>query len=515
MKLKLIATSMSLLGLISSGAYAAEQTTTHKTMHHKRHHHVIVTSDAMPCELRQPCVTECGMPTTWYQPYLDSIGQNTGRAKPTVDCNKPLAFAGGVNFDYHLGNRHLGYMGENTERYSVNDAYIDAFGRVNEMVKAFVELSYNNASLLNQNVTTETVTGEGGGFLGSASSAPVGASGINPSLLFGGYSNVYPGTANGQNGFNNLVGLQQAYITIGDLNCFPVYLQLGRQFQDYGRYQIHPITRSLTQVLTETLRTSANLGFVLPMGFHGQIWTFDTPQKKYTETHSSFTYGASLGYDLFCDQLGYGLGISYISNMFSVNDVDYISRLSINEVNPTPSINTPNPFGYQHRVGAIDIYGHINTGPFSFVADYTTALQNFSIFDIRPNATAYNGVFGTPTTTFGNGAKPWAFSGTVNYAFNYWCKNQNVYVGYQTGDDLALFSLPSSRWLLGYNIDMWKNTTLGVEWNHDNAYGANKNASTGQSTSFGVGGNTITTSTSKGRSGNSDTVAFRAAVHFG
>ncbi len=516
MKLKLIAASMSLLGLISSSAFAADETTTvtTKTTHHKRHHHRMVrchrvapcarvapcdlkNEGALPCEPRQPCVTECGMPTTWYQPYLDSMGQNMGRAKPTVDCNKPLVFAGGVNFDYHLGNRHIGYMGENTERFSVNDAYLDAFGRVNEMVKAFVELSYNNTngsvagfSENNGIPTNETIDGNG----------------VNPTLLGGGYSNVYPGEASGQTGALNLVGLQQAYVTIGDLNCFPVYLQLGRQFQDYGRYQIHPITRSLTQVLTETLRTSANLGFVLPMGFHGQIWTFDTPEKKYTESHSSFTYGASLGYDLFCDQLGYGLGIGYISNMISVNDVDLIARA--NEVNPTPAFTSPFSTGYKHRVGAVDVYGHINTGPFSLVVDWTTALQNFSIYDIRPNATVSNGTtFFPATTALGNGAKPWAVSATANFAFNYWCKNQNLYLGYQTGDDLALFELPSSRWVLGYNIDMWKNTNFGVEWDHDTAYSSQKNGS-----SFIA---PLNSGAPSGSAGNSNTVAFRAGVMFG
>src|SRR5476651_1380864 len=103
MKLKLIAASMSLLGLISSTAFAADDTTTvttKKTTHHKRYHHRMVrchrvapcarvapcdfkNEGALPCELRQPCVTECGMPTSWYQPYLDSMGQNMGRAKPT------------------------------------------------------------------------------------------------------------------------------------------------------------------------------------------------------------------------------------------------------------------------------------------------------------------------------------------------------------------------------------------------------------------------------------------------
>ncbi len=416
MRLKLIVASMSVLGFMSSAAYAAEQ-------------------------------------TNWAQPYLDSMSQNTNRAKPTVDCNKPIAFAGGINFDFRLGNRHIGYMGENTERFSLNDAYLNATARVNPLVKGFIEFSYNNATEINNND----------------------ANGVNPTRLAGGYSNVYPGTASGQNGFNNLVGLQQGFVTFGNLDAFPAFIQIGRQFEDYGRYQIHPITRSLTQELTETLRTSMNLAFVLPMGLHGQVYMFDSPQKRYDDSHSYLTYGVALGFDKFCDQLGYGLNLGYLSNMFSVNDIDYVTRLQ--ELNN----------GFAHRVGSWDINGHVNYGPFSLMLEYTASIQYFSPYDILPRANA------NPNSA---GASPWAASGLFNYAFDKWCKNQNVYVGYQAGGDLPLFLLPSNRWIAGYNIDLWKQLNLGLEYSHDHPYA-------------------VTHYDSGTAPQNSNAVTFRAAVKFG
>ncbi len=437
--------------------------------------------------------------TNWYQPYLDSMGQNLGRAKPAVDCNKPLAFAGGINFDYRSGNRYEGYMGENTERYSLNDAYLDAFGRVNSMVNAFVELSYNNTSI------AEKLTGSAG------------ANGINPNRLDGQYSNVYPGTANGQSGISNIIGLQQAYITLGDLNRSPFFVQLGRQFEDYGRYQIHAMTRTFTQVLTETLRTSANLGFVIPCGLHGQVFLFDTPEVSASvtgsveaisfinqETHSGYTYGASLGFDQFCDQLGYGVNLSYLSNMVSVNDISFAVLNQANQFTPTRF--------YAHAVGAIALNGHINTGPFSFILNYTTALQNFNPFDLRSQASSDPSPIGNVNSLLsGIGAKPWALDATANYAFNAWFKDQNVYLGYQTGGDLALIPLPSSRWLVGYNIDLMKTCNyginLGLEWTHDIAYSASKTRD-----ALAV---SVDPSFAQYVSGNSDTLGFRAAVKFG
>src|ERR1700733_1776679 len=73
-----------------------------------------------------------------YTLYMDAMSQNIGRAKPTVDCNKPIQFAGGINFDTTWGNRTTGYQGEVNDRFALNDAYIDVTGNVNEWVKAFI-----------------------------------------------------------------------------------------------------------------------------------------------------------------------------------------------------------------------------------------------------------------------------------------------------------------------------------------------------------------------------------------
>src|SRR3990167_5529454 len=51
----------------------------------------------------------------------------------------------------------------------------------------------------------------------------------------------------------------------------------------------------------------------------------------------------------------------------------------------------------------------------------------------------------------------------------------NGFVGYQTSSQAAGLNLPQTRWLAGYNVDVWKSpnmgtTNLGAEWDHDNAF---------------------------------------------
>jgi len=443
MKLKLVVASMSVLGLVAiNPAFAA---THHKHKHHVKHEAVATEANykgAMPveiCPLSDPYIS-----------IMDAMGQNLGRAKPTQDCNKLLSLAGGANFDAKWGNRSMGYQGENVQRMALNDIYLNLFGNVNDWTKAFASLSYNNASDVS---VFETKAGQ--------------------------YSNVYE---------VNRLTVEQGYAQISNFDRSPLFLKLGKFYQDFGRYTIHPITRSLTQVLSESLQTAAQAGFVTKMGFHGDIYAFDTPlnqRRTYAlgipQGHKTTDYGVALGFDQMNDQLGFGVNLGYLYDMIGVNDIaQVISQYQLGTFFTSGGT-------YRNRVGAGTIDAYITSGPFSLIGDYVSAIQNFSNNDL--NAKGASVV--TPGT--GSGAKPWAGNLQAGYGFNGWNKNQNVYLGYQVSGDAVNVFLPKDRWVLGYNVDMWKNTNLGLELDHDTDY-----------------------STSQGGTGNSSNlVSFRAGVKFG
>lgn len=449
LKLSLVVASMSMLGMICCPTIAAA--------HSKHKHHATKTQMDQPAA--QP-VDYKGMgamvePCPINDPYtvmLDTMGQNVGRAKPTVGCMNPIAFAGGANFDGHWGNRSTNYQGENQQLFSLNDAYLNVFGNVNDWAKAFASISYNDASGV-PTVTTTTNNGQ--------------------------YSNVYP---------TNTLTLEQGFVRLGDFNQYPVFVQMGKQFQDFGRYTIHPLQRSTTQVLSETLRTSLEVGFLTQMGFHGDVYAFGNPighrsglatTAPVTGNNNPATFGAALGYDHVSDQLGYALNVGYLGNMTGVNDV-------AQAVSQYQSAGTTGG-SYRQRVSAVAIDASLNSGPFSIFADYVTATTSFSNTDLGSKG------LGVVANGTGTGAKPWAGNIQAGYNFNAWSKNQNVYLGYQASGNAVAIFLPQSRWLAGYNVDVYKNTNLGLEIAHDNAYSTNQG---------GVGS-------------NSNTVGLRAAVKFG
>ncbi|RDI46879.1 LbtU family siderophore porin [Aquicella lusitana] len=455
MKLKLVVASMSILGLVSGPAFAAK---THKMM--KSDMKQTVRHDYKDMGIQEPVCTINPASLT-----MDEMTQNVGRALPNP-CNpgwfNRIQVSGGINVDVgKWGNRNANIMGENYQRLSLNDAYINVSADVNDWAKGFASLSFSNP-------TTN----------------------VNPSIykLWGAaeYNAAYANNINGN--ASNVIQLEQAYATFGNFDVSPIFVQVGKQFQDYGRYEIHPITESMTQVMTKTLATSIRAGFIAN-GFHGSIAAFDDPINKMGNTSSPTNYTAAVGYDQNNDQLGFDLGAGYIYNMIGVNDVAY-NVVNFNTLGGTLG----NTGTYRNRVGAYALYGDVNSGPFSLGARYTQALQRFNVNDLPKNGIAdlTGGVITGAPIAGRSGAKPWAAGIQGGYGFNVWDRNQNIYLGYQTSREAAGLNLPKNRYLVGYGIDVWKSTNLGIEWDHDNAY----------STGNGGSGN------------NTNLVSLRAGVQF-
>ena len=262
LKLKLIATSLSLLGFISHPTLAATESTYHSMKHHK-----VETQDDKnenPGYKGEEVAVACPV-TDIYTLLMDAMSQNVGRAKPITSCLKPIQFAGGINFDTLWGNRTQGYQGEVHDRFALNDAYINATGHVNEWINAFIELSYNNIDedpLKNASLTPNPLS-------------------VVPEPKPGIYSAGYT---------LDLLNLQQGVIIIGNPARFPIFLRVGKQFLDFGRYTIHPITRSMTQVMTETLQTAAEVSFISgwdAMALHGSLFAFQNPITPWAVSHFS------------------------------------------------------------------------------------------------------------------------------------------------------------------------------------------------------------------------------------
>ncbi len=445
MKLKHIVAIMSAASvLVSYPALADDSQQTSPKKHHKkvRTHHVAKKHHRVSERTHEyrgfrdvppaPPYEVCPAPDM-YQQVMDIMNQNVGRAKPTVGCNKPLSWAGGITVNSYLaGNRDRGFEGENLKHVSLNDAYLNVNANVNSWAKAFMSLSYSSAS--------------------------------GPSRL-GQYSAVYP---------RNTLNLEQGYLLFGDFTQSPFFFEAGKQFINFGEYKIHPIIRPVTQVMTEALQVAATAGFITQMGFHGSIYAFDNNLSKQRIfrhdnddfdrgffRHHSGVYGAQLAFTHIDDCFGYDLGVGYLSNIIGVNDVAYA-------VSHNPFLNTFDDLGsFRGSVPGATAFANVNASGFGLGVRYVTATKHFNRFDL-PKASIFD--FRFEDFFEEKGARPWAADAMASYSFNAWCAQQSIVAGYGwTGQAVNLF-LPRHRYTLGYTIDPCMNTTLGIMLAHDTAY---------------------------------------------
>ena len=217
-----------------------------------------------------------------------------------------------------------------------------------------------------------------------------------------------------------------------------------------------------------------------------RVYTFQDSIYKASDTNNrenTMNYGAAVGFAHPDDQMGYDFGIGYMYNMYGVNQIAGLTS----DVIAVPAAGTypgNNAYaGYGNRVSGFSAYADINYEAFNIGARYVTTNSHFSASDL-PRSLNH-------VTT---GAKPWAAGIQAGFNFDSWNRNQNVYLGYQASHDTVFLNMPHSRYVVGYSVDVLKNTKLSAEWDHDNAWNASNGGPSG---------------------GNSNLISVRAAVKFG
>ncbi len=273
-----------------------------------------------------------------------------------------------------------------------------------------------------------------------------------------------------KNDFGNTgIELDEAYITFGDLDKYPVYATVGRQYIPFGVYTRHVITDTLTQSLSETQETAAKLGFATAFGLYGSAYDFrgqtdgvnGAGTANNNTNYRSNNFGAELGItnpnqnlpeQLGGYQMGYMFSVGYLNDM---QDVDAIA----NVLSAAPG------GGAQYRARNTDVHGvavdgSVNSGPFSLAGHYVQALNDFD--GATPNGLA--------------NSRPWAAMGVAAYDFKVMDHDTTLAVNYQQSGQTRNLGLPKRRFGANYKVGVLKDTNVEFQLledqNFDSAPGA-------------------------------------------
>lgn len=254
---------------------------------------------------------------------------------------------------------------------------------------------------------------------------------------------------------NSRFFLKRGFLTIGDLDCSPVYFSLGQMFVPFGRYSSGTISGTLTSAVGRTNARAALLGyyqnnlFASVYAYRGDSHVGDSGVNS---------WGLNVGYDIDnCYGVSGQVGAGYIANI-----ADSLGMQS-------PSYYKGfRGFGFSseteqlvHRVPGYNLHTNLSYDWFSGLVEFVGTTRSFAAADMSFND---------------SGARVNALHVEFKARPVFAEQKFNVALAYgRTWEALAL-DLPKHSYIAAVSTSFWKNTIESVEYRHDVNYDASSRA---------------------------------------
>jgi len=270
------------------------------------------------------------------------------------------------------------------------------------------------------------------------------------------------------------LSVDEAYVDINNFARTSFYGRIGKQYVGFGDYKRYPIIKPITQLLTQTRATAVTLGAVTNMGIYANVSGFNGATDKIGKMDRRLNnVTAKIGYsrsihNVGCSDTIFNIDASWIANMYDINSLSPI----YNYGRITPTSVQP---GYSNPVGGLALHGDLELGAFCLWANYVHSLKKMELINTLT----------TPDITLLS-SKIWAADINAGYRFQTLGRESKINASYQftgSADKYPIIipnkQLPQDRFQLGYDVDAWRYTNLGIAWAHDINYsgtGLNKHS---------------------------------------
>jgi len=378
-----------------------------------------------------------------YRRYLDQ--QKFLKANLPLPANPRLVLSGSVTGQAIVSNP---YAGAHSTDINLSGAELDAFAELTDWVNGFISMTYDDslADTSNRRVS------------------------------------------------NSNIHLDKGFITIGNFRASSFYGSIGQMYVPFGRYASNMISSPLTKYIGKTKGRAISLSYAAApweMKYAPYATVFLAKgDSKYGNSNLAKQFGVDTGVRFGSDAINSSVGVSYISNIADSDGMqDNGQSSNFRGFDKTSSGLVSDPERLVHRVGGASIHATIALKKFTLLAEYVTALQEFSASNMTFNS---------------HGAKPRAFNAELAYTFALWKLPTTAAVGYGMSRQALALNIPTRRYIASIQTTILKNTIASLEYRHDINYNRS-DAATGQ-------GIDATTSSDLGRADNA--VTAQLAVYF-
>ena len=247
--------------------------------------------------------------------------------------------------------------------------------------------------------------------------------------------------------------VDEGIITIGNTEKFPLYLSAGKMYAPFGNFESNMIQDPLTLELGETRESAVQIGFE-SAGFYGSVYTFNGDVGETNDNNKVDNYGANIGFAFEQDQLNFDIGVGYIND---ITDSDGLTD-ALDDVSGSDEIDD--------YVSGLAAHLIMNMGPFQFIGEYVGAIDDYNAGEMnntkKVNPESWNFEAAFTQEILGK---------ETTFALAYQGTNDCVFVDYlSAGSFDDYLALPEDRYMGSIGIIILKNTSLTLEYMHDEDY---------------------------------------------
>ncbi|MBF0177644.1 MAG: LbtU family siderophore porin [Magnetococcales bacterium] len=239
----------------------------------------------------------------------------------------------------------------------------------------------------------------------------------------------------------NRVRLDEANITLGNTERFPLFLTAGRLVTPLSTYTTNLIDDPLTLTLSRAKETVGQVGFE-SNGVYGSGWLYNGDVNRTGKDDTVSEGGLNLGYKLENKgmNLELDIGAGYTN---SLDDSGTLSAI--------PTVLA----GVQDHVSGVGLHANVNWNQFILIGEYASATDSFQVGEV-----AFKG----------RGAKPRAWNTELGYTANLFSKETTFSLAYQGTKEALAVALPEDRYLAGITVAILEHTNVKVQYYNEKDY---------------------------------------------
>jgi hypothetical protein len=234
--------------------------------------------------------------------------------------------------------------------------------------------------------------------------------------------------------------IDEGTITLGDREKSPFHLTVGKMYVPFGSFASAMVSDPLALEFAETRDTALLAGFA-GGDWYGSLYTFNGAVDKTGGDDTMDTFGANLGYRLEAAEWRIDLGAGWLNNLGNSNTLrDHLATTSATVAGFTEAL-------------ALD--AKLQYGGWSILTEYVAALDSFQAGEMD---------------FAGRGSQPKAWQLELVRTIEVAEREVTLALGYQRTAEAVALDLPEHRYLASIAIGVFDQTTLALEYRHDQDY---------------------------------------------